>query len=154
MRTEIERKFLVVGDGWRAGARADAIRQGYLAASRTLSVRVRALDERATLTIKGDHGGITRLEYEYAIPVADAHDLLDALCHRPLIEKTRHTLMHGGLEWVVDEFAGDNAGLVMAEVELDSEDQAVDLPDWVGEEVTGDPRYLNVNLQRHPYSQW
>jgi adenylate cyclase len=154
VRTEIERKFLVTGDGWRAGAAATPIRQGYLAADSERSVRVRVSGERAFLTIKGTLSGFTRAEYEYEIPVADAHELLDGLCLRPLIEKTRHTLRHAGVEWVVDAFTGDNAGLVVAEVELESEDQAIDLPAWVGAEVTDDPRYLNVNLARHPYSAW
>ncbi len=154
MRTEIERKFLVTGDDWRAGAVATPIRQGYLAADSDRSVRVRVSGARAYLTIKGTLSGFTRSEYEYEIPVADAHDLLDGLCLRPLIEKTRYAVRHAGTEWVIDAFTGDNAGLIVAEVELESEDQAVDLPPWVGAEVTDDPRYLNVNLARHPYSAW
>jgi adenylate cyclase len=115
---------------------------------------VRIFGEAAFITIKGGKQGISRPEYEYPIPRADAEELLETLCRRPLIEKTRHTLHYGGLEWVVDVFAGDNAGLVLAEVELDSADQSVELPPWAGREVTHDPRYLNVNLARHPYSLW
>lgn len=154
MATEIERKYLVVGDGWRAGARPIVIRQGYLYNGTTHVVRVRTYGERAYLTIKGEAVGISRLEYEYEIPTADATVMLDTLCRRPLIEKTRFAVDVDGLEWVVDVFAGDNDGLVFAEVELDSEDQDIALPPWIGEEVTDDPKYLNANLNERPFSTW
>jgi CYTH domain-containing protein len=154
MRAEIERKFLVVGDGWRAGSEATEIRQGYLCGDAARSVRVRCGGGHGYLTVKGSAVGIRRSEYEYEIPVADAESLLDTLCLRPLIEKTRHLLVHRGIEWVVDVFTGDNAGLVVAEVELADEAEAIELPEWVGREVTGDPRYLNVNLARNPFTRW
>ncbi len=154
MRFEIERKFLVIGDGWRPGRPGTAIRQGYLCAHKAQTVRVRVSGDRAFLTVKGAPKGLARPEFEYEIPAADAHDMLDHLCPRPLVEKTRFEVVHAGIGWVVDVFAGDNEGLVLAEVELAREDQAVELPDWVGEEVTGDPRYLNVNLARHPFRRW
>lgn len=154
MGTEIERKFLVVSDAWRAGAQPIAIRQGYLYAGPGHVVRVRTFGEQAFLTIKSAGAGMTRLEFEYEIPTADATVLLDALCPRPLIEKTRFAVDVAGTAWVVDVFFGDNAGLVIAEVELASEDQAVVLPPWVGSEVTGDPKYFNAALSERPYSAW
>ncbi len=154
MGTEIERKFLVRGDGWREGATATPIRQGYLHATKAISIRVRRAGGQAYLTVKGTQVGATRAEYEYGIPVDDAEAMLDALCRRPLIEKVRHIVVHRGLTWEVDVFEGENAGLIVAEVELDSEDQDVALPDWIGPEVTHDPRYLNVNLAKNPYSRW
>lgn len=154
MRTEIERKFLVSGEGWKSGAAAKPMRQGYLHADKQLSVRVRRTGDNAFLTIKGTQKGATRAEYEYGIPADDADDILDGICPRPLIEKVRYTLERGDLTWEIDVFEGENAGLVVAEVELTSEDQAVELPDWVGREVTDDPRYLNANLVKKPYSQW
>jgi adenylate cyclase len=154
MNREIERKFLVAGDGWRTGAKATEIRQGYLCGDAERSVRVRCSGGRGYLTVKGAVIGIARSEYEYEIPAADANGLLDTLCLKPLIEKTRHVLTYRGVEWVVDVFAGDNAGLVVAEVELAHEEQTIELPQWVGREVTGDPRYLNVNLVRNPFTRW
>ena len=154
MGREIERKFLVVGEAWRTAAQGELCRQGFLANSESRTVRVRRLGEGASLTIKGAQVGATRREYEYPIPVADADEMLDQLCEGPLIEKRRFTVRHGDHVWEVDEFLGDNAGLVVAEVELASEDEAVALPPWVGEEVTHDPRYLNANLVRHPYGRW
>lgn len=156
MSKEIERKFLVKSDGWRSASK-DAglvIRQGYLSSKRACTVRVRAHGDRAFITVKGAPVGIVRAEYEYEIPLADAHEMLDTLCERPLIEKTRHEVKAPGGTWVVDVFAGDNEGLVVAEVELDEEGQAVELPRWVAQEVTDDPRYLNVNLVKHPFNLW
>lgn len=144
MAVEIERKFLVSGDGWRGGPGRRLV-QGYLSESGAATVRVRIDDGDAFLTIKGDDPGRSRPEFEYAIPLADAQDLL-RLCRRPLIEKTRYEVEHAGLVWEVDVFEGDNAGLVIAEVELDSAGQAVELPPWVGDEVTDDLRYRNSNL--------
>ena len=154
MATEIERKYLLKNDGWRAGAEGVLYRQGYLSTAAERNVRVRTIGERAYLTVKGKGEGITRLEFEYEIPLADGEAMLDRLCHRPLIEKVRYKIEHGGLVWEVDEFRGDNAGLVVAEVELESEDQVFAAPPWVGEEVTADPRYLNANLVRRPYTTW
>ena len=154
MGREIERKFLVIGDDWRQRATATTIRQGYLCSLAERSVRVRVAGDRGTLTIKGMAIGATRAEYEYEIPVGDAEELLDGLCERPQIEKTRYLVENEGDTWEVDVFAGDNAGLTVAEIELEDEGQKVVLPDWIGEEVTGDPRYLNANLFKHPFSRW
>jgi adenylate cyclase len=152
---EIERKFLVRGDAWRtASERRIRIRQGYLVAEEERSARVRLAEGRATLAIKGATRGASRSEYEYAIPVDDAESLLGQLCLRPVIEKTRHLVEYAGRTWEVDEFHAENDGLLVAELELDSEDEDPALPDWVGAEVTADPRYLNVNLVRAPYREW
>lgn len=154
MATEIERKFLVHGDAWRQGAQGVVYRQGYLSTDPERTVRVRLAGERAFLTIKGKSRGATRLEFEYPIPTLDATHMLDELCRAPLVEKTRYTLRHGNHEWVLDEFHGANAGLLLAEVELASEDEAFALPPWAGAEVTHDPRYYNANLIAHPYREW
>ena len=154
MGIEIERKFLVEGDRWRDLGRGTAFRQGYLSTVKERTVRVRVVGDQGTFTIKGVTVGATRAEYEYPIPVSDAQEMLDGLCQQPIVEKTRHVIEHEGLAWEVDEFEGVNAGLIVAEVELDTEDQEIELPDWVGEEVTGDPRYFNANLITHPYSTW
>jgi CYTH domain-containing protein len=153
MSKEIERKFLVEGDRWRT-AKGTTYRQGYLSTVKERSVRVRLAGDKAFLTIKGLTKGATRSEYEYEIPVRDAEEMLDKLCERPLIEKRRYKIEHAGLTWEVDEFFGENQGLVVAEVELKSEDQAIDRPPWIGKEVTDDPRYYNVNLVKHPYREW
>jgi adenylate cyclase len=153
MGIEIERKFLVKSDGWRAGAEGANYRQGYLSRETGRTVRVRIAGEKAMLTVKGAASGNSRAEFEYGIPVADAVQLL-AMCDGPLIEKTRYRVPHAGLVWEIDEFAGENAGLIVAEVELTSEDQAVSLPDWAGEEVSADHRYANSSLSVNPYSQW
>ena len=154
MSVEIERKFLVRGSEWKALAQGVAIRQGYLSTNPDRVVRVRIEDAKATLTIKGRTNGITRREWEYAIPLADADQLLSELCERPLIEKIRTRVVYEGMTWEVDEFFGDNRGLVVAEIELESEAQAFAKPDWIAEEVTDDARYFNANLLRHPYSAW
>jgi adenylate cyclase len=154
MGKEIERKFLTTGNGWRRGAKRSRLSQGYLLAGKEKSVRVRLEDGRGTITIKGRARGLARDEYEYAIPARDARELLGRLCERPLIEKTRHRARLGGLLWEIDEFFGDNAGLIVAEVELKSARQKIPLPPWVGKEVTRDPRYLNSNRFKNPYRRW
>jgi adenylate cyclase len=154
MGTEIERKYLVKGDAWGALAEGAHYRQGYLNSDKERTVRIRSTGDRAYITIKGLTVGASRLEYEYEIPVADGNAMLDVLAERPLIEKKRYKIPHGGVTIEVDEFLGENAGLVVAEVELTSEEQAFDKPAWLGEEVTGDPKYYNANLIRHPYSKW
>jgi CYTH domain-containing protein len=154
MATEIERKFLVKGEAWRSLGVGVVYRQGYLVSDSRRSVRVRIAGDRALLTLKGATVGIARAEYEYEIPLTDAEELLERLCDRPLIEKTRYTLMVHELIWEVDEFMGDNQGLIVAEVELETAEQLVQLPEWVGEEVSHDPRYFNSNLANHPFSQW
>lgn len=154
MAKEIERKFLVKGDSWRGPGSGKRYRQGYLSTVKERTVRVRIAGEQGFITVKGISVGATRSEYEYEIPTADANEMLDRLCERPLIEKTRYRIPFGGLTWEVDEFEGDNRGLVTAEVELQHETQTVALPDWIGQEVTSDPRYFNSNLVAHPFSKW
>jgi len=154
MPQEIERKFLVKGEDWRVAGTGIPYRQGYLSTALERTVRVRVIRDKGYLTIKGVTVGATRVEYEYEIPAGEASEMLDNLCERPLIEKTRYRLEHHGLTWEVDEFEGDNAGLIVAEVELDEEDQAVMLPDWVGKEVTGERRYYNASLIADPYTSW
>ncbi len=154
MGTEIERKFLVNQKQWRAPNSGVYYSQGYLTTNQGLTVRVRIAGEQAFLTIKGPTQNYSRLEFEYPIPRADAQVMLDTLCDRPLIEKIRYQVEYQGLLWEIDEFQGDNAGLMIAEVELTTENQSVELPDWVGEEVSTDSRYYNANLVKYPYSQW
>ena len=154
MGIEIERKFLLNDDGWRGLGQPTLMRQGYLTSDPARTVRVRIEGERAVITIKSKNTGATRGEWEYEIPVPDAAELLDRLCEQPLVEKTRHRIGYKGHTWEVDEFRGENAGLVVAEIELGSEDEAFDKPDWIGREVTHDPRYYNSSLIRLPYSRW
>jgi CYTH domain-containing protein len=151
---EIERKYRVVGDEWRHAAVGSAFRQGYLSTVKERIVRVRVIGEQGFLTVKGITVAATRTEFEYEIPVADAALMLDELCQQPIIEKTRYRIDHGGLSWEIDEFGGANRGLVVVEVELEDANQEIDLPDWVGEDVTDDPRYFNSNLIAHPYTTW
>ena len=149
MAIEIERKFLVTGEGWRRLAtKSTQIRQGYLSSNAKATVRVRSKDDReALITLKGAVRGMTRAEYEYEIPISDARELL-VMAEPHVIEKVRHLVPFGGLVWEVDEFAGRHEGLVIAEVELESEGQAVELPEWIGREVTEDDRYYNASLSR------
>jgi adenylate cyclase len=151
---EIERKFLVCGDAWRTLGEPVLLRQGYLNTDPARTVRVRIEGDQATLTIKGKNVGATRGEWEYPIALDEAGELLDGLCQRPLIEKYRRRIDFGGHTWEVDEFLGQNAGLIVAEIELASEDAAFAKPDWTGAEVTADPRYYNSNLIRLPFSEW
>ena len=153
MGREIERKFLVKGTGWRTGQGVE-YRQGYLSTVKERTVRVRRAGGKAYLTMKGVAVGATRSEYEYEIPVKDADEILERLCQRPLVEKRRFRVEYAGLTWEIDEFSGENEGLVIAEVELTSENRPVQQPPWVGKEVTDDPRYFNANLVGHPYRQW
>ena len=152
MAKEIERKFRVKEGAWRS-AKGTTYRQGYLNSVKERVVRVRTINDKGYLTIKGLTVGATRLEFEYEIPHQDAEQLLD-ICEKPLIEKTRFKVEEGGFIWEIDEFFGENQGLIVAEVELESEDQDFPRPDWVLEEVTGDPRYFNSNLIRKPYKMW
>jgi len=154
MAIEIERKFLVTGDNWRSLAEGVRMRQGYLPTDDSCVVRVRTTGSRAWLTIKGRTEGIARQEFEYSIPVSDAAMLLDRFCRSPLVDKIRYTIHYGGFVWEVDEFFGDNRGLILAEVELSAENEQLALPDWIDREVSDDPRYFNVNLARHPYCCW
>jgi adenylate cyclase len=154
MAIEIERKFLVKSEAWRNLAVGVVYRQGYLCTEPERTVRVRIAGDRAYLTIKGATIGQSRPEYEYPIPLADAAEMLAKLCHRPLIEKTRYRIALNDVVWEVDEFTADNEGLILAEVELRDETQSLQIPDWIGAEVSGDPRYFNSYLVQHPYSQW
>jgi len=154
MGVEIERKFLLVGDEWRALGQPVLLRQGYLSATPERTVRVRIEGEQGVLTIKSKSEGASRGEWEYPIPLNDATELLERLCERPLVEKYRRRIGYAGFVWEVDEFLGENAGLVVAEIELPSQDAAFDRPAWIGQEVTADKRYYNSNLIRSPYSTW
>lgn len=154
MGIEIERKFLLKNDMWRSLARGTKYRQGYLNSTKERTVRVRTIDDSGYLTIKGPNKGATRVEYEYDIPERDATAMLNDLCEKPIIEKNRHKIDFAGLVWEVDEFFGENTGLIVAEVELESEDQRFEKPEWIGDEVTGDPKYYNANLVIHPYIKW
>ena len=152
---EIERKFLIVGDGWQSLVEGEPKRlsQGYLCSDTCKSVRVRIAGERATITVKGAREGISRLELQYDIPVPHAEMML-ALCEKPLIDKTRSIVRHGGMKWEVDIFHGENEGLQVAEIELEHEDQPVAIPGWVGREVSHEARYYNSCLSKFPYSAW
>jgi len=154
MGVEIERKFLLVGDAWRTLGEPVLLRQGYLSSDPDRTVRVRIEGDSGTLTIKGRSQGATRAEWEYPVPLAEAAELLERLCERPLIEKYRRRIAFAGHTWEVDEFLGANAGLAFAEIELASEDEPFDKPDWIGEEVTHDRRYFNSSLIKLPYSAW
>jgi adenylate cyclase len=154
MAEEIERKFLVSDNSWRRLSSGQRYRQGYLSTVKERTVRIRVAGDKGFITVKGINLGATRSEYEYEIPLADANEILDCLCERPLIEKIRYRIHLGDLTWEVDEFEGENHGLITAEIELRDENQAILLPAWIGREVTGDPRYFNSNLVVHPFSQW
>lgn len=154
MGMEIERKFLVKGDAWREGACGTAFRQGYLSSARERTVRVRTAGGRGFLTVKGPTSGVTRAEFEYEIPLADAERMLDELAERPLVEKMRYRIPQGPYVWEIDEFFGENEGLIVAEIELPDEDAEFERPEWLGEEVSSDPRYFNSNLVRNPYRNW
>jgi len=155
MGIEIERKFLLRNDGWRAEANAGTpFRQGYFSGPERASIRVRIEGESANINIKSAELGIRRLEYEYEVPLEEAEQMLNSLCEKPLIEKTRYHVSYAGFVWEVDVFEGDNAGLIVAEIELPGEDTVFERPDWLGEEVSDDPRYYNVSLVTHPYGNW
>ena len=155
MAKEIERKFTIINNNWKeAVSSSSRFRQGYMGTDEKASVRIRLEDDKANINIKSATLGIQRQEYEYDIPVTDANEMLDTLCHKPLIEKTRHYVQHQGKTWEIDVFEGDNQGLVVAEIELDSEDESFTLPDWAGEDVSHDTRYYNVCLVSHPYKDW
>lgn len=155
MGVEIERKFRVRGDGWRADVRASRrLVQGYVVAEPDRSVRVRLAGDTARLTLKGAARGAVRDEWEYAIPPEDARHLLATLCGDRVVEKTRHEVPCDGHLFEVDEFGGANAGLVVAELELDREDADVPRPPWLGDEITDDPRFLNANLALRPWRAW
>jgi adenylate cyclase len=154
MGTEIERKFLVTGDEWRAMATGVFYSQGYLCLEKERTVRVRIAGDKAFLTVKGKSSGISRMEYEYPIPLEDARVLLAQLCVKPVIEKKRYRIHYKGFVWEVDEFFGENEGLLVAEIELAAEDQEFEKPSWIGAEVSSDRRYANAGLVKNPYSSW
>ena len=154
MAKEIERKFLVVGSAWRTLAQGTRYRQGYLNSDKARTVRIRTVGDQAFLTIKGPTIGVTRTEFEYPIPYDDCVTMLNDLAEQPVIDKIRYKIPVDGLIWEVDEFFGANEGLIVAEVELTSEDQAFEKPDWGGEEVSGDVRYYNSSLIKAPYKTW
>jgi len=155
MALEIERKFRVASDAWRSAvSNRTLLRQGYLANTARASIRVRLAGEQGWLSVKAMTRALARAEYETAIPAADASEMLDTLCEGPLIEKWRHIVVHAGDTWEIDEFLGDNAGLVIAELELDAEDQRFARPVWLGPEVTAEERYYNFRLAQYPYRRW
>ena len=155
MAVEIERKFLLKNDSWKKSVTHSInIRQGYLAPLSKSSIRVRVEGENANLNIKSATLGIRRTEYEYAIPLEDALEMLNKLCLEPQINKTRHHVQINHHTWEIDEFYDDNQGLLVAEIELESEDEPFEKPKWLGEEVTDDTRYYNVNLIKHPFKDW
>ncbi len=155
MALEIEHKFLLKNDDWRKQViRSVNYRQGYLCGNDKTSIRIRTSDTNAWLNIKSATIGNHRQEFEYEIPLTEANEMLDTLCHQPLIEKTRFFVNHDRHLWEIDEFSGDNAGLIVAEVELKSLDENFSLPDWAGQEVTDDLRYYNNNLCKNPYKNW
>ena len=154
MALEIERKFLIDIEKLGTLENGYDIKQGYIQTKDKTTVRVRVKGNEAFLTIKGKNVGATRLEYEYFIPVIDANEMLQMLCAKPIIDKTRYLIEHKKHTWEIDIFHKENDGLVVAEVELESEDEMVELPDWIVNEVTDDARYYNSNLLEFPYSQW
>lgn len=155
MEQEIERKFKVKNYDYRKNASPTIYKQGYLCIDADRTVRVRIAGEKGYITIKGKSSGCSRSEYEYPIPREEALELLENLCHKPLIEKVRYRYTEqDGKTWEIDEFSGDNEGLIVAEIELNDENESFVLPEWVGEEVTGDLRYYNSRLTLHPYREW
>ena len=155
MGIEIERKFLVVNDSWREQAdEGTAYKQGYLIGSNQVSVRIRIEGKLAFINIKSATLGVCRQEYQYPIPLDEANMILNDLCEKPLIEKTRFKLPQDGFVWEIDVFSGENDGLIVAEIELNSENDSYPKPDWLGMEVSDDPRYYNVNLVSHPFNTW
>ncbi len=154
MGKEIERKFLVRSQEFKAFSEGILYKQGYLHSDSQKVIRIRVYRDEAYITIKSKVTGISRLEYEYPIPAGDANEILDKLCRKPFIEKYRYTCEYKGFTWEIDEFCGENQGLIIAEIELQREDQAFERPEWVGEEVTGDSRYYNSSLVSNPYTRW
>ena len=154
MPREIDRKFLVRSDAWKQGGKPARITQGYLSRTNERIVRVRLAGGKGFIAVKGKAQGPRRKEFEYEIPAAHAAEMLDQICERPLLDKLRHRVTVDGIMWEVDEFLGENAGLVLAQVGLAHNVQPIALPDWVGTEVTNDPRYSNNHLVSHPYGTW
>ncbi len=154
MGIEIERKFLLKNEEWRSEVSSKTIiKQGYLNSDKERTVRIRVRNDKGFLTIKGENTNATRQEYEYEIPMQDAESLL-LLCQKPIIEKVRYLVPRGGKTWEIDDFGGDNLGLILAEIELESEEEQIEIPSWIGTEVTHDTRYFNSSLISHPYSKF
>ena len=154
MAREIERKFLVGNSSWKTGRQGLSCRQGYLVTEQEITVRVRILGDEGFLTVKGRTEGMSRDEFEYRIPLEDAEAMLGSMSRGGIVEKIRYHIEVEGFTWDVDEFFGENSGLVLAEVELEDENQMPDFPDWLGQEVTGDVRYYNAYLAGNPFSRW
>ena len=154
MAKEIERKFLVKDDLFLQGLNGVDYKQGYILGRARAAVRIRIVGDRGFITLKGATAGISRSEFEYEIPLSDANQILEQFCQKPFIKKTRYEVRHAGCTWEVDVFHGDNAGLIMAEIELEAEQQSVEIPPWAGHEVTDDSRYFNANLAVTPYGSW
>lgn len=154
MIQEIERKFLLKNDDWRKFSKGTLYKQGYLSINDLNIIRVRTIGNQGILSVKERVVGISRMEYEYSIPLDEAERMLSAICQKPIIEKYRYKIPIKNLIWEVDEFIGENQGLIVAEVELEKENQRIELPDWIGEEVSHDVRYYNFNLIKHPFSKW
>lgn len=154
MAHEIEKKFLITSDAWRSLGEGKEYCQGYLSDGAGVTTRIRTIGTRGIITVKGPSQEGKRLEFEYEIPFEDAREMLEKLCHKPLIEKTRYKVTYQGFTWEIDEFKGENRGLLFAEIELESVNQHFDIPKWIGKEVTEDARYYNANLVSNPYSNW
>jgi len=154
MGKEIERKFLIDISEIESLGSGSQIKQGYISTTDNTAVRVRVAGAIAYLTLKGENKGATRSEFEYEIPLDDANEIIEELCSGPIIDKTRYLVEHGSHTWEVDVFHGENDGLIVAEVELESETEVVDLPNWVMGEVTGQVKYYNISLLDNPYTQW
>lgn len=155
MGIEIEKKFLLKNDDWKKEAdEGELFRQGYMSGSNRSSIRIRVAGNKANINIKSATLGVTRKEYEYEIPVEDANEMLDSMCERPFIEKRRHFIQRGSHTWEIDVFEGDNEGLIVAEIELSDPEEPFDIPCWIGDDVSEDPKYYNVCLVNHPYKDW
>jgi len=154
MAVEIEKKFLVKNDSWKEDTTSMIYYQGYLCSVSGRTVRIRIAGSKGFLTVKGKRSGISRLEFEYPIPLEEARELLEKFCERPFIHKRRHLKNYGGFLWEIDEFYGDNEGLVVAEIELENEKQKFPRPSWLGKEVSRDRRYYNAGLRAFPYKDW
>ncbi|HEY8499428.1 MAG TPA: CYTH domain-containing protein [Clostridia bacterium] len=154
MAKEIERKFLVKNMSFKENSTGVLYLQGYMSTDSKVAVRVRTVGSKAYLTIKGMRSGISRLEYEYEIPYEDANEIMHNLCKKPIIKKYRYKVCYKGYTWEIDEFLDENEGLIVAEIELQSEEEQFPKPDFIGEEITYDFRYLNSNLVNRPYKTW
>jgi len=154
MNTEIERKFIVLNSSYKQLGTSEYCIQGYIRSTKKPFIRIRTIGTQSFLTMKSNINEISRIEYEYKIPNKDAKELLELFCKNSIIEKYRYKIQYKGTLWEVDEFLGDNKGLVIAEVELISENSIFNKPDWIGKEVSSDKRYYNYNLFKHPYNKW